>query len=211
MAPRKKAEEKATGNEASDLVLHYLHKQNRPYSAIDVSANLHNRVTKAAAAKILKDLHEAKKIEGRAAGKQIVYHALQDTSAALTPAQLSAMQTQTTTLQTSTTHLLATAKSLRTTLASLTSSLSTADLLSGVAALTEEKTAIEKRHQGLRKGEVKMLGKGEREKLEGEWKRMRSAAGRRERIVREMWGVIEDSLGEREEREELREKFDLDG
>lgn len=120
------------------------------------------------------------------------------------------MQTQTTALQTSTTHILATAKSLRGTLAALTSSLSTADLLSSVAALTEEKTAIENRLQGLRKGDVKMLGKGEREKLEGEWKRMRSAAGRRERIVREMWGVIEDSLGEREEREELRERFDLD-
>lgn len=67
-------------------------KQNRPYSAIDVSANLHNKVTKgafretqrrcemlllmqvkltyevAAAAKILKDLHEQKLIEGRTAG-----------------------------------------------------------------------------------------------------------------------------------------------
>ncbi|KAG9380574.1 Tat binding protein 1-interacting [Pyrenophora tritici-repentis] len=46
MAPRKKTEEKATANEAADMVLQYLHKQNRPYSAIDVSANLHNKVTK---------------------------------------------------------------------------------------------------------------------------------------------------------------------
>jgi 26S proteasome regulatory subunit (ATPase 3-interacting protein) len=70
MAPRKKTEEKASANEAADMVLHYLRKsltstcqrrvlssfsilmsgfvgkQNRPYSAIDVSANLHNKVTK---------------------------------------------------------------------------------------------------------------------------------------------------------------------
>jgi 26S proteasome regulatory subunit (ATPase 3-interacting protein) len=71
MAPRKKTEEKAAANEAADMVLHYLRvfltsyttiegnvlidrsisltstgKQNRPYSAIDISANLHNKVTK---------------------------------------------------------------------------------------------------------------------------------------------------------------------
>lgn len=73
MAPRKRMEEKASANEAADMVLHYLRtsltpspygprhvdqclvfviltaslgKQNRPYSAIDVSANLHNKVTK---------------------------------------------------------------------------------------------------------------------------------------------------------------------
>jgi 26S proteasome regulatory subunit (ATPase 3-interacting protein) len=84
MAPRKKIEEKASANEAADMVLLYLRKshaathvynmscwrlhssrhffflffyfshvnpvypgkQNRPYSAIDVSANLHNKVTK---------------------------------------------------------------------------------------------------------------------------------------------------------------------
>lgn len=32
-------------DEAS-LILDYLRKQNRPYSAIDVSTNLHNKVTK---------------------------------------------------------------------------------------------------------------------------------------------------------------------
>jgi len=76
MAPRKKTEEKASANEAADMVLLYLRevffvsytythmqhtihlvfhtnivcvgKQNRPYSAIDVSANLHNKVTKGA-------------------------------------------------------------------------------------------------------------------------------------------------------------------
>ncbi|QRD01743.1 hypothetical protein JI435_145140 [Parastagonospora nodorum SN15] len=85
MAPRKKTEEKASANEAADMVLHYLRKQNRPYSAIDVSANLHNKVTKAAAAKVLKDLHEQKQIEGRPAGKQIVYHAIQDPSDSCTP------------------------------------------------------------------------------------------------------------------------------
>ena len=45
--------------------------------ATDISANLHNKVTKSAAQKILIKLHEAKKIEGRVSGKQSVYHPIQ--------------------------------------------------------------------------------------------------------------------------------------
>lgn len=79
MAPTKKEEKEAklTPEQSAALVLDYLRKQNRPYSATDISANLKNRVTKTAAAKLLKDLHERNEIEGRAAGKQLVYHAIQ--------------------------------------------------------------------------------------------------------------------------------------
>lgn len=82
MAPTKKdakeeKEAKLTPQQSADLMLDYLRKQNRPYSATDISTNLKNRVTKAAAAKLLKDLHERKEIEGRAAGKQLVYHSIQ--------------------------------------------------------------------------------------------------------------------------------------
>ena len=83
MAPTKKdpekgeRESKLSLEKSAALVLDYLRKQNRPYSAVDVSTNLKNRVSKATAAKLLKDMHERNEIEGRAAGKQIVYHAIQ--------------------------------------------------------------------------------------------------------------------------------------
>ena len=83
MAPTKADAEKAekeaklTPEQSAALVLDYLRKQNRPYSATDISSNLKNRVTKAAVTKLLKDMHERNEIEGRAAGKQIVYHAIQ--------------------------------------------------------------------------------------------------------------------------------------
>lgn len=79
MAPTKKDEKEAklTPEQSAALILDYLRKQNRPYSATDISANLKNRVTKAAAAKLLKDMHERNEIEGRAAGKQLVYHPIQ--------------------------------------------------------------------------------------------------------------------------------------
>ncbi|KAA8613304.1 Tat binding protein 1-interacting [Pyrenophora tritici-repentis] len=211
MAPRKKTEEKATANEAADMVLQYLHKQNRPYSAIDVSANLHNKVTKAAAAKILKDLHEQKLIEGRAAGKQIVYHALQNAAEACTTSELAALDTTILDLRTRTTALLATAKALRSTLSSLNSTLSTADLVTHVHALEQEKTQLETRLDALRKGKAKKISREEREGVEMEWKKWGKVAKARERIVKEMWGVIEEGVGDLAVREEMREMFDLDG
>jgi hypothetical protein len=44
---------------ASNLVLSYLHKTNRPYSATDIANNLHNAVTKTVLQKILQQLVEA--------------------------------------------------------------------------------------------------------------------------------------------------------
>lgn len=81
MAPTKKdaadKEAKLTPEQSTAVILDYLRKQNRPFSATDISTNLKNRVTKAAAAKLLKDMHERNEIEGRAAGKQWVYHTIQ--------------------------------------------------------------------------------------------------------------------------------------
>ncbi|KAA8913847.1 homologous-pairing protein-like protein 2 [Sphaerosporella brunnea] len=77
MPPKKEKKEQFTGDQASDMILEYLMKQNRPYSATDISSNLHNAVTKATAARILKEMHESALIEGRISGKQIVYHAIQ--------------------------------------------------------------------------------------------------------------------------------------
>lgn len=55
-----KTEKEATlpPEQSTALIVDYLRKQNRPYSATDISSNLKNRVTKAAAAKLLKDMDE---------------------------------------------------------------------------------------------------------------------------------------------------------
>ncbi|KAH6873084.1 Tat binding protein 1-interacting [Alternaria rosae] len=210
MAPRKKTEEKATANEAADLVLEYLRKQNRPYSAIDVSANLHNKVTKASAAKILKDLHEQKAIEGRAAGKQIVYHALQNAAEACTTEQLAALDETILDLRTQTTTLVAVAKNLRSSLSSLNSTLSTADLIANAHTIETEKEQIEARIDGLKKGKAKKVTTSEREAIEKEWKKSIRVARRREKIAKEMWEKIEENLNDPQEIEKHREMFDLD-
>jgi hypothetical protein len=55
----------------------YLKSQNRPYSATDISSNLHNKVTKSKADKFLKEMFERKEIDGKVLGKQWVYWCLQ--------------------------------------------------------------------------------------------------------------------------------------
>ncbi|KAJ4312272.1 hypothetical protein N0V94_007538, partial [Neodidymelliopsis sp. IMI 364377] len=172
MAPRKKTEkeEKATGAEGSDMILTYL----------------------PAAAKFLKDLHEQKQIEGRPAGKQIVYHALQNPKDAISSDQLAALDDQIADLKTRTTDLQTLAKTLRSTLTSLNSTLSTADLLSSISSLELEKSEILTRLESLKAGHARKITAEEREKVEQEWKAMRSVAMRREAIAKMFWGMVED-------------------
>ena len=76
-ASKEKKEAKLSPQEQATTIINYLRKTNRPYSAIDISANLKNRVTKSSAVKLLKDLEERGEIKCSASGKQMVYHALQ--------------------------------------------------------------------------------------------------------------------------------------
>ena len=79
MPPKKEAKPKPTSddNVATGLILDYLVQQNRPYSATEISSNLHNAVTKTRTDKLLKECFERGEIGGRASGKQWVYWGLQ--------------------------------------------------------------------------------------------------------------------------------------
>lgn len=79
MPPKKEAKPKPTSDDtvATGLILDYLVQQNRPYSATEVSSNLHNAVTKTRTDKLLKECFERGEIGGRASGKQWVYWGLQ--------------------------------------------------------------------------------------------------------------------------------------
>lgn len=99
---------------------------------------------------------------------------------------------------------------MRGTLSSLNSELSTADLISNVQALETEKTEILERLESLKAGKAKKVTKEQREEVEREWKVWRRMAKRREVIARNVWGIIAESVQDKEEREELREALGLD-
>ncbi|CAI2172799.1 4991_t:CDS:2 [Funneliformis geosporum] len=63
----------AKGDDAEQMVLDYLKKTNRPYSANDISSNLHGAVTKVIAQKVLGNLVEKTEVCCKPYGKQSVY------------------------------------------------------------------------------------------------------------------------------------------
>jgi len=76
--PAPKKAKAAQDDNPAELMVAYLKAQNRPYSAIDISANLHNKVTKVKADKILKELVTEKRIAGNKPDEKArVYWALQ--------------------------------------------------------------------------------------------------------------------------------------
>lgn len=77
--PSRKPTAKASPSDPdpTELIVSYLKSQNRPYSATDISSNLHNKVTKTKTDKFLKEMFERKEIDGKVSGKQWVYWCLQ--------------------------------------------------------------------------------------------------------------------------------------
>ncbi|ORY15811.1 hypothetical protein BCR34DRAFT_532319 [Clohesyomyces aquaticus] len=219
MAPRKEKTEKISADEAAATILNYLRKQNRPYSATDISANLHNKVTKAATAKILKDLHERNEIEGRNLQPMTDDYPIRPKSTnnshknpndAVSPEALDAIDEKISELRTYTTNFLVTAKTLRGTLSSLNSSLTTADLIASVSALDAEKAEIQARLESLKAGKAKKVTKQEREAVEAEWNKWSRVSKKREKMSGEMWTLIVDFLPEEQDKGDVRESLGLD-
>jgi 26S proteasome regulatory subunit (ATPase 3-interacting protein) len=81
MPPRKPTSKDGTKERETDdpttLILTYLRAQTRPYSATEISSNLHNKVTKTKTDKLLKEMYERKEIMGKTVGKASIYWGLQ--------------------------------------------------------------------------------------------------------------------------------------
>jgi 26S proteasome regulatory subunit, ATPase 3, interacting protein len=78
MPPRKTTVKASPSDpDPTELIISYLKSQNRPYSATDISSNLHNKVTKTKTDRFLKEMFERKEIDGKVSGKQWVYWYLQ--------------------------------------------------------------------------------------------------------------------------------------
>ena len=135
---------------------------------------------------------------------------IQYTNNAITPEQLAALDTTINNLRTETSTLQATAKTLRGTLGTLNATLSTADLVSSMTGLKEEKAEIVRRLETLKAGKAKKVTKKEMDAVDDEMKKWTGVARRREKIVNDMWRLIEDALPDRERREEVRESLGLD-
>ncbi|OAX81395.1 hypothetical protein ACJ72_04267 [Emergomyces africanus] len=159
-------------------------------------------------------MHEQKEIEGRVAGKQIVYHALQDGPSDSTPEQLATLDSEITTLRAQIASTKQSEKSLRAELAVLSARVPTDELRGMVCKLAKEKEEMLDRLAPLRDGRVatRVVSAEEQEKVDGEWKAWKARVVGRKRICREMWERCSEVLPEGVKRkEELWESLGLEG
>ena len=180
------------------------------------------KVTKAYAAKALKELHEQQIIAGKAAGvplkfepvlcllsdiditgKQIVYHAIQDPKDAVSPEDLTGMDEEIADLRESIATAKANEKLLRANLIAVNATLSTADLHASVTALELEKKEILARLGSLRSGSVKPVSPEEKAEVEKAWTQWSRKANIRKKICMELWAYCTEELEREQAKEEL--------
>ncbi|TVY33204.1 Homologous-pairing protein [Lachnellula occidentalis] len=206
-----------TGDEAENLIMAYLREQNRPYSATEVSANLHGKVTKTVADKMLKEMEQSGAIMGKASngekkpgdkkGGQWVFWCKQDPADSATPEELTAMDTAISTLrETTLPPLKSKSKALTSKLSIIRSAPTTADLSIIVSNLQASNAEKREKLQVFRDQGVKMVTKEESERVEKEAKYW---AGKR-RVRKECFLTLEAMFLEGMPRDEVWEKAGIE-
>ncbi|KAL4919116.1 Tat binding protein 1-interacting [Aspergillus aurantiobrunneus] len=201
-----KAEKKSTKEASLDgsaLILDYLRKQNRPYSAIDISTNLHNKVTKSYAIKALRELHQKKEIECRVAGKQMIYHAVQEDLDETGPGAVAAMDEEIESLQEELSGLKENDKKMQAELNSLNAIPLLTELRIEIDKLEEEKVSLVAHLAKVHGDGSTPVSPQEKENVRNDWKTWQNQARVRGQICRDLWRKCSEALPENTTPEEL--------
>ncbi|MCJ1240146.1 hypothetical protein MMC14_008146 [Varicellaria rhodocarpa] len=191
----------------------------RIYTRRSPSASLGPRIQKsviftnpdlAYTVKALKELHEQNLVAGKTAGKQLVYHALQDSKDAASPEELMAMEKEIQTLREYISSAKAEEKILKANLVNLNATMSTQDIRNGVAAIEIEKNSILKRLDLLRTGNVTPVSSEERAVVDQAHKVWTRHVAVRKKICMNLWGYVTEELPEGKTKEELWEERGLE-
>jgi 26S proteasome regulatory subunit (ATPase 3-interacting protein) len=94
--------------------------------------------------------------------------------------------------------LQATQKQLKADFAALSAELSTEQLRESIAGLESERDKIKARLEPLKAGTVQPVSREERDQVVAEVAKWKKLVDRRKKIVKEVWGVIADGMGNAE-------------
>ncbi|MCJ1304547.1 hypothetical protein MMC08_007360, partial [Hypocenomyce scalaris] len=178
--------------------------------ANDISANLHNKVTKSYVAKALKELHESNTVAGKSAGKQTVYHVLQDPNDAASREEIVAMEQEIADLRDQIACAKASKQILKSNLASVNATMSTQDLRGSTTAIEQEKQRLLGRLDPLRSGTVKPVSLEEKAVVDKTWKEWSENARVRKKICLDVWALVTEMLPDGKTRGELWEELGLE-
>ncbi|KAJ2613392.1 PSMC3 interacting protein [Coemansia sp. RSA 1365] len=185
--PPKKAKDSSAEENA---VLDYLIKVNRPYSANDISSQLHGLVSPAQAKKILNDLADDERLQRKANGKQQVFYAPQSTIEVPGAEEAEEEEETIKELEQQVVQLKGENKVLSSRLQGLTSALTDDQIRERIAKLSVEAKSNEERLVQLRSGEV--ISPQEKAKIEAE----HSAMVKHWKSRKRMFKNIADAIGE---------------
>ncbi|KAF8170311.1 TBPIP-domain-containing protein [Mycena galopus ATCC 62051] len=172
------------GQEAEDLVLDYVKRMNRPYGAVDVSANLKGAVPKTAVQKILLALAEKGELVQKTYGKTSFFVANQANIEAIPAERFAGLEAEHTAIDEENKILGAEVKALSSELAKLKSTPTDAGLDAQISEITEAIKKAETQLQPLRSG-APLISAKDLEQVEAEWEKWRAQWVRRKKIFTE--------------------------
>ncbi|KAK7045692.1 PSMC3 interacting protein [Paramarasmius palmivorus] len=181
------------GQEAEDKVLEYVKMMNRPYGAVDVSANLKGAVPKTATQKILVALAEKGELVQKTYGKTTFFVANQAKIKTIPAEQITALETEYKKVDEESKQLAAQLKTANVDLAKLKATPSDVVLDSQI---NETRNLVEKRLallEPLRSGS-QLISAENLAQVDADWAKWRSEWIRRKKIFMSFWQVVTDSL-----------------
>ncbi|KAI8051186.1 Tat binding protein 1-interacting protein-domain-containing protein [Syncephalis plumigaleata] len=188
MPPKRKRPDNDANDEEAQ-VLAYLTRTNRPFSAGDVSSNLHNAVAKTAAQKILTQLAEQGQIVCKTYGKQQIYFIAQTDKALPSSEELQAMDQQIETCKQNVVTLSQQTKQLATMQQGLSGSISTDDAEKRLNELEQSNKQMEAKLAQLRQGKALMDPK-ERKKIDQNYEKYRNLWKDRKKLFQNIFSAI---------------------
>lgn len=198
---------KASTDQAELVVLEYLRKTNRPYSAIDISSNLNNLVSKAAAQKLLVKLAEDKVIETKTWGKLSVYYAKQKQTATVSAEDLAELDAGIEKLKSDIESLKKETRDLTTGLKQIQDTPQTSDLPGLLSQCEEETHSLQQKLDCITSGAAPLVSEEELQEAENSHKQMVKQWHSRKKLFQAMWSEVVEQV---EKPKELEEKLGIE-
>ncbi|KAI6154701.1 TBPIP-domain-containing protein [Pisolithus tinctorius] len=181
------------GQEAEDAVLQYMKKMNRPFGAVDISANLKGAVPKTLTAKILVALTEKGEIVQKTYGKTNFYVVNQAKVETLPQEELQGLEAECKSVEDDNSALSAQVKQLTTELAKLKSTPTDSDIDEQLAEAEVTTQKLLESLTPLRTGQP-MTSAEDMARIDVDWARWRSEWIRRRKIFNAFWQIATDAL-----------------
>ncbi|KAH9970616.1 TBPIP-domain-containing protein [Lactifluus volemus] len=181
------------GQDAENKVLDYIKRINRPYGAVDISANLKGAVPKTAAQKILLALAEKGEVTQKTYGKATFFVANQNSVDALPEHKVKALAEETEALTESNKALTAEVKAASAELVRIRSVPTDTELASQIDEAESKVAKLRAHLEPLRAG-TPLVSPAELDALDAEWTMWRTEWIRRKKVFYDFWALVSDPL-----------------